>query len=359
MKMGSHQRFRIRIAVAAFAAAAFAVLVLAGATGATGPNAYVVQNLVSDQPGVAAKLDARLVNAWGLDARPTSPWWVADNETDVSTIYQADGTSPALTVAIPGGAPTGLVANPGSAFVVTEGANSGTAFFLFDTENGVIAGWNPGVDLTNAVAAVTTPGADYKGLAVAGDRLYAADFSNARVDVFDGTFAPVTDPDAFVDPKLPDGFAPFGIQNIAGNIVVTYAKQDEEAEDEVAGQGLGFVDAYDTDGNLLGRIATRGQLNAPWGLALAPADFGAFSNDLLVGNFGDGEINAYEPQPDGSYERVGALRDADHKPIVIDGLWALEFGKGAASVNGPTNTLFFTAGPDEEEHGIFGSITTG
>ena len=347
---------RVRLCTAgALVAAAVAAFALPGA--AAGPNAYVATYLVSDEPGMATTLDPDLVNAWGLDARPTSPWWVSDNETDVSTLYRADGSKVAVTVSIPGGAPTGLVANPGVAFVVDNGVTSAPALFLFDTEEGIIAGWNPTVDPANAIVAVAQPGADYKGLAVAGSRLYAADFHNARVDVFDGSFDQITDPEAFIDPKIPDGFAPFGIQNVAGEIVVTYAKQDADAEDEVAGQGLGFVDRFDTNGNLLGRIATRGQLNAPWGIALAPSNFGAFSGDLLIGNFGDGEINAYEPQGDGSYERVGALRTPGHKSLLIDGLWALQFGKGAPA-NGPTNALFFTAGPDDEEHGLFGSITT-
>lgn len=355
---GQHTRLRIWITAAALVVVA--VLVLASATSAAEATFYVVTNLVSDEPGVAAVQDPDLVNPWGLDALSGSPWWVADNETDVSTLYRANGTKVPLTVAIPGGAPTGLVANAGSSFVVTEGALSGVSLFIFATQNGVIAGWSPAVASTHAVAAGGNPDAVYTGLAIAGDRLYAADFKNARVDVFGGTFNPIVDPDAFVDPKLPDGYAPFGIQSIGGTIFVAYAKQDEdEPDEEVAGQGLGFVDAFDTSGNLLGRVATRGQLNAPWGLALAPSNFGQFGGDLLVGNFGDGEINAYEQQPNGSYHHRGVLRSADNRPIAIDGLWALQFGKGQLVNNGPTNTLFFTAGPDEETHGLFGTITAG
>ena len=247
--MEGRTRFRASIAAAAFVFGILAISVLAGAGGAAAPNAYVVHKLVSDEPGVADVQDTNLVNAWGLDARPTSPWWVSDNETDLSTLYRANGAKQGLEVSIPRGAPTGLVANNGSNFVVTNGVDSGVPLFLFDTENGVIAGWSPGVDMTHAIAGVTIPGADYKGLAIAGDRLYAADFHHARVDVFDGTFTQVVNPDAFVDPKIPDGFAPFGIQTIGGKIFVTYAKQDADAEDEVAGQGLGFVDAYDGSGN--------------------------------------------------------------------------------------------------------------
>jgi len=200
------------------------------------------------------------------------------------------------------------------------------------------------------VADRSDEGAIYKGLAIAstpdGDFLYASDFHNARVDMFDGDFNLVNTPGAFVDPKLPAGFAPFGIQNIGGQIIVSYARQDADAEDEVAGQGLGFVDAFDPSGAFLGRVVSRGQLNAPWGLALAPAGFGRFGGDLLVGNFGDGRINAYAPQSNGPYEF-----------LAIDGLWALQFGNGAAA--GPTDTLFFTAGPDEESHGLFGKIEAG
>jgi uncharacterized protein (TIGR03118 family) len=178
------------------------------------------------------------------------------------------------------------------------------------------------------------------------------------VDVFDGSFNLVSAPGAFTDPDLPSGFAPFGIQNVGGTIVVAFAKQDEAAEDEVQGQGLGIVDAFDPAGNFLGRIGTRGQLNAPWGIAQAPAGFGRFSGDLLIGNFGDGEITAFGRDENGEWGPRGQLRGADNRRIAIDGLWALEFGHGAAN-NGPVTTLFFTAGPNDEEDGLFGSITTG
>ncbi len=354
---GQHTRLRSWITAAALVVVA--VSVLASATSAASPNSYVVTNLVSDVPGVATTTDPDLVNAWGLAALSASPWWVADNGTDLSTLYQANGTKLSLEISIPGGAPTGLVGNASGSFVVSNGTSSGVALFIFDTEAGVIAGWSPVVNPTEAIAAVNRPGSIYKGLAIgstaAGNRLYAADFKNAHVDVFDGTFNLLNLPGAFVDPELPDGYAPFGIANLGGFIFVAYAKQDADQEDEVAGQGRGFVSQFDLDGNFIRRVASHGQLNAPWGIAQAPATFGVFGGNLLVGNFGDGEINAYEQQPDGSYERVGALRGSDHKPIVIDGLWALDFGKGTV-VNGPTDTLFFTAGPDDETHGLFGSI---
>jgi uncharacterized protein (TIGR03118 family) len=319
-------------------------------------NSYTVTPLVSDQPGVAARTDPNLVNAWGLTASGTSPWWVSDNGTDLSTLYRGDGTVQGLVVHVDGG-PTGTVFNPTTGFVLPTG---GKALFLFDSEDGIVRAWN-GAQGTTAipVANRSNVGAIYKGLAIAdtaaGPRLYAADFHNARIDVFNGTFGLV--PGGFEDSSLPAGYAPFNVQTIGDRVFVAYAKQDEAAEDEVAGQGTGFVDAYNLVGNLLGRVAQHGQLNAPWGLALAPEGFGRFGGDLLVGNFGDGQINAYEELPNGHFEHRGELRGSDGNPLTIDGLWALRFGNGANA--GPTGTLFFTAGPDEESHGLFGSITAG
>ncbi len=186
-----------------------------------------------------------------------------------------------------------------------------------------------------------------------GPRLYATDFHNGRVDVWDSSWNLITSA-TFTDPSIPAGYGPFGIQRIGETIFVTYAKQDADAADELHGQGLGFVDAYDTSGNLLGRVAQHGQLNAPWGLALAPASFGRFGGDLLVGNFGDGQINAYAKLPNGQFEHRGELRGTDGKPLAIDGLWALEFGNDGGA--GPSTRLFFTAGPNDEQDGLFGSI---
>ncbi len=326
-------------------------------------NAYRLRPLVSDQAGEAPVLDPNLVNAWGLVAGPSTPWWVADNGTDVSTLYDGDGNTIPLVVQV-NGAPTGTVFNGGSGFVVTHNGASAPSLFLFSTERGTIRGWNPGVPppapSTRAFKVVdrSAEGAIYKGLAIASgenhDFLYATDFHNARVDVFDEGFDPVNRPGAFVDPDLPAGFAPFGIQTINNRIFVTYAMQDADAEDEVAGPGLGYVDMYSRGGNLLGRVAGGGALNAPWGLAKAPADFGEFGGDLLIGNFGDGTINAFAPEASGGFEPQGALHRLRGKVLSIDGLWALEFGNGAAA--GPTNTLFFTAGPEDETHGLFGKI---
>ncbi len=345
---------------AALVALVFAV-VGAIAASATTTTSYSVTNLVSDQEGKALTRDTSLVNGWGLAALPTSPWWVSDNGTDVSTLYRADGSKVPLTVGVRA-APTGLVANPGTSFAVSHGTASAPALFVFSTETGKIRGWNPGVAATESLVAAdrSKDGAVYKGLAIAlttsGDWLYAADFHNGRVDVFNGSFQRVPAAGAFVDRDLPKGYAPFGIQNIGGAIFVTYAKQDEARKDEIAGEGLGFVDMYDTSGKLLGRVASRGRLNAPWGLAMAPASFGQFGGDLLVGNFGDGTINAFK-LTDGKFVPDGQLMTNDHA-LVIDGLWAIEFGLGAAN-NGPTSTLFFTAGPDDEAHGLFGTITVG
>jgi uncharacterized protein (TIGR03118 family) len=351
--MGEHL-FRCRSRVLLALAVVFgAALVVASPLTAAESNAYTVTPLVSDQPGVAPTTDGHLVNAWGLASSATSPWWVNDNGTDLSTLYTGAGTKVNLEVAV-GGGPTGIVFNSTPGFVL---ANGRPAAFIFDSEDGAVRAWNGG---TIANVVVPSVGGIYKGLAIAntasGPRLYAADFHNARIDVFDGSFGLVPD-SGFEDPTLPAGYGPFNVQTIGGRVFVAYAKQDEDAEDEVAGQGLGFVDVYDLAGNLLGRVAQHGQLDAPWGLALAPAGFGRFAGDLLVGNFGNGEINAYEELGNGQFEHRGTLRDADGKKISIDGLWALQIAQGGN--NGTPGTLFFTAGPDEESHGLFGTITPG
>lgn len=334
-----------------------------GAASATAAaNAYTVTPLVADQSGEAPNTDGNLVNAWGLTAGPTSPWWVANNGTNTSTLYRGDGSNVGLVVRV-GGAPTGTVFNGGPNFVVSDGTDSGPSLFLFDTESGLIRGWNPGVPppppSTKAftVANRQHVGAEYKGLAIAstddGDFLYATDFHNRRVDVFDGEFNLVKTKGDFRDPDISSKYAPFGIQNIGGDIFVTYAKIGVGGDD-VAGHGHGFVDQYDAMGNLIARVATHGALNSPWGLAMAPADFGRFSGDLLVGNFGNGKINAYSSSG-GTWHRDGKLRKANDKVLKVEGLWAIQFGNGSAS--GPTNSLYFTAGPDEESHGLFGTIT--
>jgi uncharacterized protein (TIGR03118 family) len=331
-------------------------LAIAAPSGAAERNAYVVTNLVSDNAAVpAASHDANLVNGWGLTASSSSPWWVSDNGTNVSTLYNGNtGAKVPLTVVVDGG-PTGTVFNrAGATFPVPGGAPSR---FLFASEDGKIRGWPGSGPAQETAAQSSVPGAIYKGLAIAvtpdGPRLYATDFHNGRVDVWDGSWNLVASA-TFTDPGLPTGYAPFGIQRIGQTIFVTYAKQGADAKDELHGQGLGFVDAYDTAGNLLGRVAQHGQLNAPWGLAMAPATFGRFAGDLLVGNFGDGQINAYGLLPNGQFEHRGELRGTHGKPLTIDGLWALQFGNDGAA--GPSTRLFFTAGPNEEHDGLFGSI---
>ncbi len=325
---------------------------------------YSVTYLVSDGTIPAAHTDANLVNGWGITAGPTTPWWVANNHTDTSTLYDGTGAPRPLVVSVPGG-PTGTVFNGSADFVVSSGGASGPARFLFATEGGTIQGWNPGVPLppTSTHAQVgadrSSVGAIYKGLAIgqvgSANFLYATDFHNGRVDVFNGSFTLQSWHGAFRDRRLPRGYAPFGIQNLGGVMFVTFAKQDADRMDELHGRGFGFVDAFTTSGQLLGRVASRDDLNAPWGLAMAPAGFGQFSGDLLVGNFGDGRINAFRWSRDDGWEEHGTLRGADHRPLSIDGLWGIGFGNGSAS--GPTNVLYFAAGPNDEAHGAFGSIS--
>jgi uncharacterized protein (TIGR03118 family) len=340
--------------LAVLATAAAVAAVAGGAASAGQGNGYTVHPLVTDAT------DPALVNPWGLVAGPTSPWWVSNNATGLSTLYDGTGAKIPLNVTTATANPTGIVFNlAGAGFVVSNGSKSGSSVFLFDGEDGIISGWSPGVDRLAAQVAVSDPDAVYKGLAYMltpmGARLYAADFHGGAVDVLDSNWAAVATAGGFVDPSLPAGYAPFGIQAIGDRIFVAYAKQDAAAHDEVPGAGRGFVDAFDSEGRLLARVARRGALNAPWGLALAPASFGRFGGDLLVGNFGDGTINAYREMANGRFEHRGRLRTGDESPVRIDGLWALEFGLSPRS--GGTDTLFFTAGPGNEQHGLFGSIT--
>lgn len=327
---------------------------------ATGVNIYSQHNLVSDGFIKAEHTDPNLVNAWGLVFNPSSAVWISDTGSGLSTLYKGLGDTVPLVVKIPGGSPTGIVYNGNDAFTVSKGGASQPSSFIFATEHGRISGWNYQVDPANAVTKVDNgqkTGAVYKGLAivdtgVAEPILYAADFHNGRIDVFDRDFnvvAPLTG--KFTDPRLPAGFAPFGIQNIEGDLYVTYAKQDAARRDAVHGAGLGFVDVYDPNGKLLRRLVSRGHLNAPWGLAKAPADFGKFSNSILVANFGDGTINAYD---DESGKFQGQLSLSNHRPLKIDGLWGISFGNDHS--NQPANALFFAAGPDHEKHGLYGRI---
>jgi uncharacterized protein (TIGR03118 family) len=343
-------------------AAAVAVISIAGIANArTQASIFSVHGLISDSSTAAAPAaDASLVNGWGLAAGPTTPWWAANNGSNTSTLYNGGGAKQALSVTVSGG-PTGVVFNGvASDFAITQNGKSGGARFLFATEAGTIAGWSPAVNANTAIAAAdrSAAGAIYKGLAIANDKLYATDFHNGRVDVFDKSFDLVSG--GFSDPRIPKGYAPFGIQSLGGNIFVTYARQDGAKKDDVPVPGKGFVDEFTADGALVAQVVNSGKKNAPlnaaWGLALAPADFGAFSGDLLVANFGNGRISAYTKRGS-KWVYKGQLRRADGNPVALDGLWAIAFGNGAAA--GPATTLYFLSGPSQEKHGLFGSITAG
>jgi uncharacterized protein (TIGR03118 family) len=328
---------------------------------ASGPvlaDGYRVTRLVADVPGTAAHTDANLVNAFGLIAGSTSTFWISSNHQGVSTLYDGLGNaitppSPVLVPATRGtgpGSPTGITTNPSRTDFQVDGT---AAIFLWATEDGGIAAWKGGPSAS--VVFTAQDGAVYKGLALAGNgtqaRLYAADFHNAKIDVLDSAFHKISVPGGFSDPGIHARFAPFNVVNLQGNLYVSYAVREDGGDDEVAGDGLGYVDVFDADGFLIERVATRGTLNAPWGMAIAPAGFGAFSNTLLVGNNGDGRINAYDLS---TFAFAGQLHTANGRALAIDGLWGLAFGNGFQ--HQPTDTLFFTAGPSAETHGVFGTI---
>ena len=340
--------------------------VLAGcSTPDTDSSRYRLRNLVSDGPAVPAeRTDPNLVNGWGVAFNPFGVVWVSNEGTGLSTLYDGDGNPQTLVVRIPPavagqtGNPTGIVFYGGPAFTVSNGTVTAPSRFIFASRDGTITGWAPSVNLNNAIQVVnnSASGALYTGLAVGaggnGPLLYAADFRNAKVDVFNGSFAPVGLPGTpFRDPGIPAGYAPFGLQAINGDIYVTYAMRNAAGDAHVAGEGLGYVSVFDPNGVFVRRFTTRGPLNAPWGLALAPESFGHHGGRLLVGNAGNGEINAYDP---GTGLWVAKLRGVDHQPIRIDGLWGLQFGNGLS--NQPTNTLFFAAGPDGGRHGLYGRL---
>jgi uncharacterized protein (TIGR03118 family) len=346
--------------------AVVAAFVLAGvAVGATlalggGPrNAYAVHRLVADEHRRAAHVDARLVNAWGLAASPTGPWWTSNEASATSTLYSGEGRKQLLTVSVDGG-PTGIAYYGGKGFRVAESGKSDPARFIYACEDGMLRAWTPTVPKgwsTQAVVVVdeAAEAAVFRGAAIDGERVYATDFHNARVDVYDAHWRRVRRAGAFVDRSIPEWYAPFGIQKIAGHVFVTYvARAPVNGNDSPTG---GYVDEFDRDGKLIARVAGTGVLNAPWGLAIAPRSFGRFGGDLLIGNFGDGHINAFH-RSGKVWSLDGTLHNSKGKPVTVNGLWALQFGNGGTA--GPTGTLFFTSGPHdwigETELGVRGLV---
>ena len=312
-------------------------------------DTYSWTNFQSDIPGVAQHTDPNLVNPWGMAVSPGGTIWVSDNGTGVSTLYNQQGVANALVVTVPGkdphhpGNPTGVIFNATSFFQVTKNGNSQPSRFIFVNEDGTISGWNPALDGTNAIEAVHHNGDNvYKGvtmgMANGHNFLYVTNFHRARIDVYDENFHLVNS-SGFDDPSIPHDFAPFGIRNINGQIYVTYAKQAKGKRDDEAGPGNGFIDVFDTSGNLIRRLVSQGNLNSPWGLALIEGD------ELWVGNFGDGKINNYDPVT-GNF--LGTISRADGTPLQLDRLW---------DMLPQTGGVFFTAGIGDEDHGLFGIIT--
>ncbi len=338
--------------------AAVVALQLGPSSAAHAATGYVQTNLSSDFPAVAAHLDPNLVNPWGMASSATSPIWVADNGSGLATLYDGAGVAQSLVVTMPPGAtaPTAVVFNTTSDFELTPGNK---AIFLFASEGGTIAGWNPAVAATSALIEVSNANADYKGLAIGAtggsNFLYAANFLTGAIDVFDATFAATTLSGNFTDPSLPAGYRPFNIQNVGGVLFVTYAVDDGTGHEVLPGAGSGIVDRFDTNGLFLSRFATGGLLDAPWGLALAPGTFGDLAGALLVGNFGDGRINAFDATTGAP---IGTLNNATGTPIVNAGLRGLLFGNGGSG--GLTDELFFTADVPGSgsvlDRGLFGKL---
>ena len=316
-------------------------------------TSYHTTNLLSDGFVAAPNVNPNLQNPWGIAASPTGPIWISDNGTGFTSVVKGDGTQALPDIAV-SGAPTGIVFNGTPGFVVSNSSTSGPSFFLFATENGTLLGWNPSVDANAAitVADFSSSGAVFKGLATATISgrpfLYANDFASGRVMMFDANFVHLG---SFSDPDAPANYGPFGIANLGNVLAVTFAQREVNGTDDEPGLGHGLVDLFSFDGTFLRRLVSHGELDSPWGLAVAPGGFGKFSNDLLVGNFGDGRILAYNLNT-GRFR--GQLEEDSGRPIVIDGLWGLMFGNGAFGTD--TRSLYFTAGIDGEAHGLFGVI---
>src|SRR5262249_40966739 len=333
----------------------------------TAGTRFIQTNLVSDTPGIAQRTDPNLVNPWGMTLGTNSGLWVSNNGTGKATTYDGNGQpipsgSPLIvTIPAPGGgtsAPTGVATNATSGFVISSGGNSAPATELFSTQDGTIAGWNANVGPTNAFIAVdnSTSGAVYKGLAIgfngSGAFLFATNFRAGTIDVFDSNFRPVRTAGGFVARGIPSSFGPFGIAAINSHLYVTYAKRDRFKRDDDPGPGRGFIAIFDTDGHLLKRFVSRGVLNSPWGMAWAPFErFGNFNNALFVGNFGDGSVNAFDFDS-GAF--LGNVTDPSGTPIIIPGIWALQFG---LTLPGKASTIYFTAGINNEQHGLLGTLT--
>jgi uncharacterized protein (TIGR03118 family) len=325
---------------------AFGFCLLASAALAQG---FKVTPLVSDVSGKAKNTDAQLVNAWGLaQVSDSDPVWVSDNNSNVSTFYDRTTGAKVGVVTISSGNPTGIVANSAGGFDVSESGKSGSSVFIFDTESGTIEGWAPSVNSGETIVAYngTSKGSVYKGLALdpTTNHLFAADFANNQVQIFDNTFTLLG---SFTDTSLPKGYAPFGIAVLDGNVYVAFAKQDKTKMNQVNGAGLGYVDVFSTSGTLISQLIAQGPLDAPWGLTIAPSGFGSFAGDLLVGNFGNGWINAFDATTGAS---LGWLPMPNGNPLVINGLWGLDNGPG-------TKTITFSSGPDKQMHGLLGLIT--
>lgn len=328
-------------------------------------NAFVQHNLASDITGLGDHTDKKLTNAWGLVHSSGSPWWVNANGSGFSLVYDGTGAGVpaanpiAVPVAVPAGdqnpaKPTGIVFNGTQDFQI---APNKPATFLFATEDGTISGWNSTANGSQAVMEVNKSNtAIYKGIAIgqigSTNVIYAANFRQGTIEAWDGNFKPVTlSGTAFQDPNLPAGYAPFNVTTINGAVYVAFAKQDEDKEDNVAGHGLGYVDKFTPDGTLIVRFEHGSWMNAPWGITVAPGNFGDLSSRVLVANFGSGQIAAFDAT---SGQFVGMMK-GKKKAITIDGLWGLGFGNDGSA--GAANVLFFTAGIQDESHGLFGTLT--